>query len=124
LRQRSKTITKIFKNTRIKIAFRTQNTRQNILQPHIQTDKYSRSSIYKLKCLNCTLKYIGQKQEEHSILDIKNTVTPSEKQQQFQIFETYTKHRACIQNNNRYYGCRKGRKEGQTFEYLGKMSHL
>jgi hypothetical protein len=30
-------------------------------------------------------------------------------QQQFQIFKPYTKHRAYIWNNNRYYGCHKDR---------------
>jgi hypothetical protein len=35
-------ITKVFKNTKIKTAFRTQNTIQNILQAKTQTDKYTK----------------------------------------------------------------------------------
>jgi hypothetical protein len=44
----------------IKVAFRTRNTIQNILKPQPQIDKYSRSEIYQLKCLDCPLKYVGQ----------------------------------------------------------------
>jgi hypothetical protein len=44
----------------IKIAFRTQNTIQNIIKQHPGTDKYNKSGIYQLKCLHCPLKYIGQ----------------------------------------------------------------
>jgi hypothetical protein len=39
-------ITKVFQDMRVKIAFRTQNTIQNILKPQEQRDKYSRSGIY------------------------------------------------------------------------------
>jgi hypothetical protein len=42
------------------VAFRTRNTIQNILKPQPQIDKYSRSGIYQLKCLDCPLKYVGQ----------------------------------------------------------------
>jgi hypothetical protein len=45
---------------RVKVAFRTQNTVQNILTPHTQRDKYNKSGIYQIKCLDCPLKYIGQ----------------------------------------------------------------
>jgi hypothetical protein len=44
----------------MKIAFRTTNTMQNILRHQPQTDKYNRSGIYQMKCLDCPLKYIGQ----------------------------------------------------------------
>jgi hypothetical protein len=53
-------ITKLFRDTQIKIAFRTKNTIQNILKPQPHIDKYSRSGIYQIKCLDCPLKYIGQ----------------------------------------------------------------
>jgi hypothetical protein len=53
-------ITKLFQDTRIKIAFHTQNMIQNILKPHEQTDKYDGSGIYEIKCLDGPLKYIGQ----------------------------------------------------------------
>jgi hypothetical protein len=35
-------------------------TLQNILKPQPQTDKYSRSGIYQMKCMDCPIKYIGQ----------------------------------------------------------------
>jgi hypothetical protein len=53
-------ITKLFKDTQLKIAFRTRNTINNILKHHTQTDKYNNSGIYQMKCLDCPLKYIGQ----------------------------------------------------------------
>jgi hypothetical protein len=42
-------ITKLFRDTKIKVAFRTQNTIQNILRPRPQVDKYSRNGIYQMK---------------------------------------------------------------------------
>jgi hypothetical protein len=38
-------ITKLFRDTKIKMAFHMQNTVQNILRPRPQQDKYSRSGI-------------------------------------------------------------------------------
>jgi hypothetical protein len=49
-------ITKLFKDTKIKIAFRTGNTKQYIVRQHLQTDKYSDGGIYQMKCLDCPLK--------------------------------------------------------------------
>ncbi|PNF32639.1 hypothetical protein B7P43_G15497 [Cryptotermes secundus] len=53
-------ITKLFKVTQIKIAFRTRNTIENILKQKPQLDKYNKSGIYQMKCVDCPLKYIGQ----------------------------------------------------------------
>jgi hypothetical protein len=58
--KRNKKITKLFKDMQIRIAFRTQNTIQNIIKQHPRTGKYNRSGIYQMKCPDCTLKYIGQ----------------------------------------------------------------
>jgi hypothetical protein len=58
--QRQRRITKHFHDTRIKIAHRARNTIQNILKSRAQTDKYNTSGIYQTKCLDCSLKYIGQ----------------------------------------------------------------
>jgi hypothetical protein len=58
--QKVKRITELMQDTRIKIAFCTQNTNQNILKPHTQTDKYNRGGIYQMKCVDGPLKYIGQ----------------------------------------------------------------
>jgi hypothetical protein len=49
-----------FQDTQIKVAFWTGNTIWNILKTRPQTHKYSRNGIYKMKCLDCSLKYVGQ----------------------------------------------------------------
>jgi hypothetical protein len=55
------TITKLFKNTNIKIAYKTINTIKNHLKPKkLVIDIYNQSGIYQLKCNDCSLKYIGQ----------------------------------------------------------------
>jgi hypothetical protein len=36
-------ITRLFRDTEMKIAFRTKNTIQNILRPHTQTDTYNKN---------------------------------------------------------------------------------
>jgi hypothetical protein len=57
----TRTITKLFKNTDLRIAYRTNNRIQNYLQSkNRDPDKYNHSGIYELKCNNCQLKYIGQ----------------------------------------------------------------
>jgi hypothetical protein len=53
-------ITKLFKNTQIRVAFHAKNTISNILKHHAQTDKYNNSGTYQMKCLDCPLKYVGQ----------------------------------------------------------------
>jgi hypothetical protein len=77
-RQRSKKGHETFSGHASKITFCTQNTIQNILKPHAQSDKGSRSGIYRMNCLDCPLKYIGQtgrtfniRYEEH-IHDIRS----------------------------------------------------
>jgi hypothetical protein len=43
------------------VAFRTKNNLQNVLKPKLQTDKYTKESgIYRMKCLDCPMEYIGQ----------------------------------------------------------------
>jgi hypothetical protein len=49
-----------FKQTQIKVTFRTRNTIQNKVNPHSQVDKYEKSGIYQMKYMDCPLKYIGQ----------------------------------------------------------------
>jgi hypothetical protein len=50
----------LFEETSIKVAFITVNTIQNIIKPYWQTDNYEKSGIYRIKCLDCPLKHIGQ----------------------------------------------------------------
>jgi arginyl-tRNA--protein-N-Asp/Glu arginylyltransferase len=56
-------ITKLFKNTKVKTAFRTNNIIKRILKPKPQIEhgnKYNSPGVYKLKCNDCHLQYIGQ----------------------------------------------------------------
>jgi hypothetical protein len=53
-------VTKIFKDTQLKIAFCTQNTIENILRHQTKTDKYVNSGIYQMKRLDCPLRYADQ----------------------------------------------------------------
>jgi hypothetical protein len=55
-----RTITKLLKNTNIKIAFKTNNTIGNILNARITTNKYEQTGIYRLTCAECKTVYIGQ----------------------------------------------------------------
>jgi hypothetical protein len=54
------TITKLFKNTNIKTAFRTTNTIRHILKEIHTTNIYEQTGIYKLTCMDCKKAYIGQ----------------------------------------------------------------
>jgi hypothetical protein len=62
----TKFITKIFKNTNIRIAYKTNNTIKKLLTHHTQncstpiTNKFNKSGIYQLICPDCNMKYIGQ----------------------------------------------------------------
>jgi hypothetical protein len=57
-----KTITKLFKDANINIAYKKQNTIEHILQPKLSTTDniYNNSGIYQLNCLECPKKYIGR----------------------------------------------------------------
>jgi hypothetical protein len=72
-------ITRLFKDTHIKIAFKTKNTIQNILKPHNkENSQCEKNGVYQLNCMSCPAKYIGQtgrpfhtRYKEH-IRDIRN----------------------------------------------------
>jgi hypothetical protein len=57
-----RTITKLFKNTEIRIAYKTKNTIQHHLQlkENNDPDKYDHSGVYEISCRNCKLKSLGQ----------------------------------------------------------------
>jgi hypothetical protein len=58
-------ITKLFKHTNIKIAFRASNNIwKHLSQPPPEHDKYKQSGVYKLTCPNCGKAYIGQTDRE------------------------------------------------------------
>jgi hypothetical protein len=60
-RQKTTFITKLFKKTDLKIAWRTTNTVLKLLTPHYQTpDIYTQSGAYRLTCPDCNKGYIGQ----------------------------------------------------------------
>jgi hypothetical protein len=52
-------ITKLFRDTHIRVAFRTRNTIENILKHKPKTDKYNKSGIYQMKCMECPRRYVG-----------------------------------------------------------------
>jgi len=48
-------------NTKLKIAFHTNNTIQNLLKNKVQiSDKYAALGVYKLTCPDCKKAYVGQ----------------------------------------------------------------
>jgi hypothetical protein len=54
-------ITNAFKHTTPKIAFRTNNTVENLLKQRIPiSDKFTSSGVYKLTCPDCHNTYVGQ----------------------------------------------------------------
>ena len=55
-------VTKIFKNTNVKVTFGTENTIGKLLTTwHEHTRiKYDNSGIYQLTCPTCSMKYTGQ----------------------------------------------------------------
>jgi hypothetical protein len=74
-------VTKIFRDTRTKVAFQTRNTIQDTSRPWPQINKYRRSGIYQMKCLDCPLQSIGRmgrifntryKKHIHNIRGISN----------------------------------------------------
>jgi hypothetical protein len=46
-------ITKLFKNTNLKIAFRTNNAVEKLLGDNHTVNKYEKSGIYKMTCQSC-----------------------------------------------------------------------
>ena len=53
-------ITKLFKNTNIRIAFRVKHTLGKILNREHNINPYEQSGVYKLTCQTCQHVYIGQ----------------------------------------------------------------
>ena len=55
-------VTKLFKNTNVKVAYRTKNNLEKLLIPQKtpKRDKYEKSGVYQLECLTCHKIYIGQ----------------------------------------------------------------
>jgi hypothetical protein len=57
----TRTIARHFKNTNLRLGYTTKNTIQNHLQPRRpNTEKHSKSGLYKLSCKECQLQYIGK----------------------------------------------------------------
>ncbi len=56
--------TKLFRNTNINVAYKTQNTICKILAQHntnSNIDKFSTCGMYQLTCIDCNMKYVGQR---------------------------------------------------------------
>jgi hypothetical protein len=71
-REGIRTVTKTFKNARLKVAYSANNLIRNHSNVYRQLDKYNSSGVYKLKCLSSDQVYIDQ-WEGISLLDIRNT---------------------------------------------------
>jgi hypothetical protein len=70
-------ITKLFKHTNLKFAYRTNNSIELNLKPKAQTtNKHLTSGIYKLTCADCGRPYVDQ--TEISLRGTKNIIAPSE----------------------------------------------
>lgn len=116
-------ITKLIQDTRIKIVFCTQNTKQSILKSHAQTDKYNRNSIHQMKSVDCSLKYIGQTRWTLTIRykgHIHTTRNNNNSGYAIHILSTGT----YIWNHERYYGYNKNRNERQIFIYLKNITFI
>ena len=63
----SRSIANIFRNTNLRISYKTRNNIQHILQHNnqndSQNDKFRYSGVYQLTCPECNKKYIGQTRE-------------------------------------------------------------
>ena len=55
-------VTKLFKNTNVKVVYRTKNNLGKLLKPQNipKSEKYKKNGIYQLECLTCHKKYTGQ----------------------------------------------------------------
>ena len=58
----TKFITKLFKDSLIKITFTTRNTMKRLLspKPHPIQEQFDRSGVYQFSCPDCHMKYVGQ----------------------------------------------------------------
>jgi hypothetical protein len=58
----TRAITKVFKNTRIKVTYSTNSTLEKLLtkKHYSLKDNYENSGIYQLTCPTCRMKYMGQ----------------------------------------------------------------
>jgi hypothetical protein len=58
----TRAISKVFKNTMIRVTYSTNNTPKKLLtkKHHPHKNKYDNSAIYQITCLTCNMKYTGQ----------------------------------------------------------------
>jgi hypothetical protein len=60
----TKFVMKLFKNSSIKVSFTTNNTVSKALllksNQNLEQNKYGKSGIYRLTCLDCNMRYVGQ----------------------------------------------------------------
>jgi hypothetical protein len=92
-----RTITKLLKNTNIKVAFKTNKTIGNILKDRTTNNTYEQAGIYKLTCAECKQAYIGQTGRTIK-LRYKEHVRSIKYNREDSPYAT------CILNNAHYYG--------------------
>jgi hypothetical protein len=95
-------ITKLFKNTQLRVAFRTQNTINNIVKHHTQTDKCN--GMYRMKCLDCPLKYVDQAGRMFSVR-YKEHIHAIRSNSGNSVYSNYILNMGHTYGTVTYYGC-------------------
>jgi hypothetical protein len=120
----TRTITRLLKDTNIRIAYKTENTMQNHLQPRKhETDKHNKSGIYQMKCKGCQQRYIGQtginfktRYKEH--IQAMRSNKPNSRYSQH-ILDTQHTYGTMEDTMNSTY-----RKERPTIEHTGTLPYM
>ena len=119
-------VTNIFKQTNVKIAFKTKNTIERLLRHRktsTQDDCFEKSGIYKLTCPDCNMTYVGQtgrsfstRFREHA-RDFKYRTGNAKFAQHLIDQGLFWLHKF---NHGNFACSKKGRHDG----YLGKVSNI
>jgi len=93
-----RTITDMFKNTHIGIAFRTTTTLHQRIRPKKQTPitDHERSSVYKITCNTCCKAYVGQTSRNLKSKTPRTYGIYKERRPMFSICITYTQQQTRI----------------------------
>jgi hypothetical protein len=119
-------ITKLFKNTTAKTAYRSRNIMKRCLQPKLLIEhgnKYSMLGVYELKCSECHLQYIGQRGS--SFLTIyKEHIRAIKYNKESYGYAQHILNTGPSNGKIEYHGHYKNRKQRKTFRYARKISRI
>jgi hypothetical protein len=116
-------ITKLFKNTNVKVRFATINTIERRLATKLGTDqnKYDKSGIYQLSCPNCKKKYTGQTLQGQ----ISGTFKAFQVwEQQVEICPAPPRKQTCNWSSGSFNGHHPHNQQGQNDRHVRKALHL